>query len=49
MPETTPSRRAQAASAVNRRSWRREREEQRIELERRIRRVAAWLRSFRAR
>lgn len=49
MSRTTTSRRAQIASAVNRQSARRNRNEQRQELERRMRRVAGWLRSYRAR
>jgi hypothetical protein len=49
MTQTDTSRRAQIASAVNRQSARRDRDEQRKELERRMRRVAGWLRSYRAR
>lgn len=49
MTPTTPSRRAQAASAINRQTTRRDRDEQRRETERRVRRVAVWLRSFRYR
>jgi hypothetical protein len=49
MTQTDTSRRAQIASAVNRQSARRDRDEPRKELERRMRRVAGWLRSYRAR
>jgi hypothetical protein len=49
MQQPTPSRRAQVASAVNRRTGRREREVQRDDVERRVRRAAAWIRSFRTR
>jgi hypothetical protein len=49
MTHPTPSRRAQAASALTRPSTRRRPEERRRETERRMRRVAAWLRVFRAR
>ena len=48
MPQHTPSRRAQIASALNGRSGRRERDSQ-SDKDRRIRLVAAWLRSLRAR
>ena len=49
MTPTTPSRRAQAAAAINRPATRRDHDEQRRETERRVRRVAAWLRTFRYR
>jgi hypothetical protein len=49
MTHPTPSRRAQAASAVNRPPRRRDPDERRKETERRMRRVAAWLRTFRSR
>jgi hypothetical protein len=49
MPQPVPSRRAQAASAVNRESTFRDPARQRQDTERRIRQVAAWLRSFRTR
>jgi hypothetical protein len=49
MTRTGTSRRAQIASAVNRQSARRDRNEQRKELERRMRRVAGWLRAYRGR
>jgi hypothetical protein len=49
MPQTAPSRRAQAASAIARRSSLRDPDERRRETERRMRRVAAWLRTFRSR
>jgi len=49
MPRTTPSARAQAASAINRRSPRRSHDEQRRDDERRMRRVVAWLRSLQSR
>jgi hypothetical protein len=49
MTRTNTSRRAQIASAVNRQSTRRDRDEQRKEIERRMRRVAGWLRSYRSR
>ena len=49
MTHPTPSRRAQAASAVNRPQPHRDPEAQRRETERRMRRVAAWLRTFRSR
>ncbi len=49
MMHPAPSRRAQAASAVNRASIRRDPDERRRETERRIRRVTAWLRTFQQR
>ena len=49
MTDPTPSRRAQAAAAVHRPQTRRDPEERRRETERRMRRVTAWLRTFRSR
>ena len=47
MTQPDTSRRAPTASAVNRQSARRDRDEQRKDIERRVRRVAGWLRSYR--
>ncbi len=49
MTQIDTSRRAQIASAVNRQSARHDRDEQRKEIERRVRHVASWLRSYRTR
>jgi hypothetical protein len=49
MPHPTPSRRAQAASAVNRTQTRPDPAQRRRETERRMRQVAAWLRTLRSR
>jgi hypothetical protein len=48
MSQTAPSRRAQAASAIARKSTRRHPDDRRRDTERRVRRVTAWLRTFRS-
>jgi hypothetical protein len=49
MTQPAPSRRAVAASAIARASSRRNPDETRRQTERRMRRVTAWLRTFRQR